>query len=809
MLVHELLESLGPDPEARLGRSVFRELQALAGEGDAELFWQEALRLADRLERGDRLDSAAALYGTVAQSAAASFPGLSARAGRSLQAMAGEGEGGARFEFLLHRLSREASDPWMIAGFGVGSLAFRAAKLGALSRLWSPGQGFFLGRRGAGLLASAAGLSVETPVFLFSTKLGHQLGGAPQDWRGETLGHELAGVGLTLFCLKGAGALSREAVQALQGSPLARASVLGRLAQAAAPQVGLLGGIAGARRGEEALGLRPHSNEATLLADTFSTYLQFLVGARLADRVLGAGFQSLQRRMDWRAENLAGASSRIPALAFAAATSAGGKLGAGASIQELAQSPLLSSAFDDGNGDKSNPALEVPRQFGFGRDTVSNRWFPLETSQPSNAVPMFTSSVEAIPRMLTSAYRHRQGWHYPRTIVLEPGLEAMQKISPSALVTPAYLNALTKDLGEKFPDRTPFRILQVAQRKTFTGRVEERRLLWTEENDPIWRLNRYSGTHEFEAETPLDLYLYIESQTRQPRPSPDIEYQVRFQGQSPKGYELSYPKFIERTLRFYRIAGKSFNVELGDGVPPYRYRAPEGDWTLEDAGRILSPLPSAAASEPGLEVTLKAEERPIFPRALTPTEAKKPGLVQPFAVVTSLQGMKDVASRLSDRSTPRRIELWFEGSASGIPTNVESWQHIFRDLRAGCILVVHDNRTQKTHTFQRLNDQVQGRSSGWNRPLAWEPGIALSSSDVMDLLQQLQYTRQVKLEDGQTLSVSILRDWEPNHGKMLVNVLNQWGDLAFGKIEIRPRRHPETSLNLYRNHAGKFELSSD
>lgn len=761
-------ERFGSDPE----------LDALAKEKDPEFFWEGLLSLAGSWERRDRLEPAAALFEEVAGAAHESHPQLSARAERALQSMTGEGEGGARFEFLLRRFLRDASDPSMIAAFGVGSLAFRAAKLGVLSRLWSPGQGFFLGRSAAGLVASAAGLITEAPTFLFTSKLGRQLVAGPQDWRAETVAHELAGIGLTLLCLKGAGALSQKAAQQVSSH---------RFALAAISQAGMLTGILAARRLEESLGLRPRMSDATLLTDALATQFQLLVGGNLAERALGPKFRGFQSALEWRAPRSHALDTRdVAGISPATAGLGSADLQASKrpSIQELAQGPLLSSASDDsGDGHNSGGA---GLRYGYGKDTVMGRWFP-ENAKPSNAVPMFTSAVGRIPQMLRAAYQHRPDWQHPRTILLEHGLEALQKISPSVEVTTDLLNNLTKDVANQVPEKTPFRIMQVSERRTFTAQVQNRSLLWTEVNDPLWgRSNRHSATNEFDAETPLELYLYIESLTRQPNPSYQADYRIQYQGRSPAAYEVSLVKFLERSLRFYRIAGRSLSLEFQDGGISQRIHTSSGEWTSESTPD-LSPARTA----------------PLSPTPPSAGAARRGNAIFPFAVVHSVQGLKDFGSLLADPSVPRRIELWLQ-SPTRAGLEGEIWRSAFRDLRPGSILVIHDSQARKSFTFQRREDRIISRSAPWSGPLAWEPGIPLSSRDVMDLFQQLHFIRNSKVMPGQTLTVSLLGDWEPYHDKMLLQQLNFWGDVPFEKIEIRNRGRAEILLRFRRNHAGKF-----
>jgi hypothetical protein len=776
-----MLERLGPGPEASLGKALHREYQSLSRESDPELFWEGTLRIANRLEQENRLEASSALYQGIALGAAAGFPELSRRAERGLKAITGEGENGARFEFLLRRFVRETGDPTAIASFGAGSIAYQAAKLSALSGL-NAGVGSYLGRKGAELVAAAAGLSVEAPVFLFASKLGRELHG-PQDWRAETLAHELAGIGLTLGTLKGSGALSRSLAGA---NPFA---------QAALPQAGMLSGILLAHRGEEMLGLRPQSSDATLFADSLTTYFQFLLGGKLAERALGPRFRGFQTRLKSSAENLGRPALPISSPVFAA--SSGSAPGRSISLQDLLQKPLQSGSYDDDSG------VSNPTRYGYGKDTVMNMWFP-EKAKPSSAIPIFTTASEQIVTKLRSAYRNRPDREHTRTVLLEPGTEALQKIAPKAVLTTDTLNELTRMLGDQFPEKTPFRIMEVGKRRTFTAKVTDRKIRWTEVEDPLWGgVNRHAGTSEFEASTPLEIYLYIESLTRQPKPNYQTDYRVRYLGSAMPSFEITAAKFFERSLRLYRPAGRSFTIETADGETTLlRYTTPNNEWNLEKIGYVEpsrkstpSPIPPAVTGQ-AAEPTAR----------LTPLPARKPLGMSPFAVVNSLQGLKDIAGLLSHPSLPRRIELWYESSTPGEKFHADNWQKIFRDLRAGSILVVNDQASRKSHTFQRHDDQIMARSSRWSPPLAWEPGIPLSSRDVMDLLSQMQFMRGSPKLAVQSLVVSVLGDWDPSHGKMLINQVNQWSDLPFDSIEIRASR-PRTDvwLRLRRNFEGKFE----
>ncbi|HKX12886.1 MAG TPA: hypothetical protein VJP40_07010, partial [bacterium] len=312
--------------DAKFGKANLDELVALSQESDTELFWESALRLAHRLESQGRIDPSLALLRIISQGVGSGYLDMRRAADRGAEVLLGHGEFGDRFEFMLRKVTHELSDPWAITAFGAGSLAFRAAKLGAMSRLWaSSAREYLPGRVAAEWIATGAGISVEAPVFVATSKLAHQFSGVHQDWRGASLAKEVAGVGITLVGLRGTGALGEKAVQNLYFS---------KIAQKVTPQAATLGGILLAHRAEEHLQLRPATNGSTFLADGLTTFFQFAVGGRLADAALGAGFRTWQRQMDWRVASLSGRSGG--GLGSPALTAAG----AGAGFSRVAPSVL-------------------------------------------------------------------------------------------------------------------------------------------------------------------------------------------------------------------------------------------------------------------------------------------------------------------------------------------------------------------------------------------------------------------------------------------------------------------------------------
>ncbi|HKY64671.1 MAG TPA: hypothetical protein VJR29_14795 [bacterium] len=346
--VSQFYDLLGDHYQSRLGPAVFAELEALSKEKDPDLFWAGAIHLAGRLERDNRIEESLALLESISAELGGGFLELERAVDRSAKVLQGQGQFGDRFEFMLRRVSHELDDPWAIAAFGAGSLAFRATKMATMARLWSGSARAYLpGRAAANFIAAGSGLGAEAPVFLLTSKLGRQIGGKPQDWSARTVGQELAGVGLTLAILKGTGALGQEAAFRLGGGVALKGAV---------PQVAMLSGILLAQRAEERLGLKPASSSATFLADGLATYLHFVAAGRLADGVLGARFHSLQRRFDWQTTTMPPSVRWFPASpAMATAIGPAVRPVEVSVIYELGRPLYMESMGDGGSGSRKGP----------------------------------------------------------------------------------------------------------------------------------------------------------------------------------------------------------------------------------------------------------------------------------------------------------------------------------------------------------------------------------------------------------------------------------------------------------------------
>src|SRR5690606_24705909 len=91
----------------------------------------------------------------------------------------------------LPGLLGSVSDPWMVGAYAVGAMGYRWVRtrsLGSLLKGW--GRDWVGTPLGPRILASVAGLGVESGLFLGVNKWGHGLSGLEQDWSVEALGRE-------------------------------------------------------------------------------------------------------------------------------------------------------------------------------------------------------------------------------------------------------------------------------------------------------------------------------------------------------------------------------------------------------------------------------------------------------------------------------------------------------------------------------------------------------------------------------------------------------------------------------------------
>ncbi|HKX12489.1 MAG TPA: MBL fold metallo-hydrolase, partial [bacterium] len=284
----ELRLSLG----GTLPATAQRELAYLGSETDPELLAAGLLNLAARLEsRGAEAPALEVLR--YLQDLPSAPPNLRQRAQQRHAALTGHGAGtGARFEVLLRRFSGEVTNPSALFAMGTAGLAFRVARLGALSRFAGSAASTWTRGPAASFLAAGAGFLVEAPTFTLAHRVADAALGRPLEWHREALQQELASSFLTLGAMRAVGA-----VPGLFGPALARPS----LVQPAA----LYGGILLGHGLEMRLGLRPSQSFDELLFDSAAMLIQFHVAGRLSRRAFGENWSRWESRLELQSQQMA------------------------------------------------------------------------------------------------------------------------------------------------------------------------------------------------------------------------------------------------------------------------------------------------------------------------------------------------------------------------------------------------------------------------------------------------------------------------------------------------------------------------
>ncbi|MFO1462995.1 MAG: hypothetical protein U1F66_04405 [bacterium] len=295
--VRELFGALGGRQaiQQRIGPALLTELESLAREDCAELFFEALLHIAERLTQAQPSETGTLLLQYIA---GANRDGpVGGRAQRRLDAVLGRGDAWARAEFLGRHFAREASDPATLAAMGLAGTVFRMTRLAVLGRLAAlPGENFLTRGLIPRLLAGGAGLLAEVPSFTFGHHGVAAALGREVDWSPRALGGDLASGALTLLGLRAMGGLSGLALRRWAGGAGLGAEALRLLI----PQAGMFAGILLSRNLEERLGLRQGRPGATRFTDALATLLQFNVGGRLSQQALGEGMQLREGALEQR-----------------------------------------------------------------------------------------------------------------------------------------------------------------------------------------------------------------------------------------------------------------------------------------------------------------------------------------------------------------------------------------------------------------------------------------------------------------------------------------------------------------------------
>lgn len=288
-----------------------RELAALAGEGDPNLFFEDLLRLGKRLEADGRDGAAVDVYAAVVGAVPPVKGGKRERplrilAQERLHAIQGLGAFAPRFEFLLKNFTRDAADPRAILPMLAGTTVYGLVRAAALGRLAGTARAAWYSRgAGARILAAGAAYAAEVPVFALSGRALRGLGGVSHP-EASGLGHDLAGAALTLGALKGFGWAGTTAFRKLHGidryGVASRAVGLLGAGRVVTSQSAMFLGLLSAHRLEAAFGLHPARDGATTLTDTLASMLSLGVGAHLGHRLLGRRFAAFQRELGLRVQ---------------------------------------------------------------------------------------------------------------------------------------------------------------------------------------------------------------------------------------------------------------------------------------------------------------------------------------------------------------------------------------------------------------------------------------------------------------------------------------------------------------------------
>lgn len=329
------------------------ELAALLRENNSELFFSGLLGFAHRLESQDRLEAALRVYDYLRTAGAGKSVPLQvqSRAIDGWNAIVGRGSLGPRVEFLLARLSHEATEPTAIFAMAAAGAAFKLSRAMVATRLATlPGANLFT--RGAGLriTANLSGFGAESVAFTLSSKAAGAALGRGVDWNPQILGLEWCAGALVLGSLKLMGGLTGAVLKPWAGN----SSLLHGYFRRALPQAGMLNGILLGNFLAAQAGIRPSLEGETSLLDGLATLIHFNVGGYLSARAFGSKLQPWERRLDLSLES----SNERPPIGNALnwATSLHRKLQAAPTMDPEARPlQLWMSGGDEGGPKKGRP----------------------------------------------------------------------------------------------------------------------------------------------------------------------------------------------------------------------------------------------------------------------------------------------------------------------------------------------------------------------------------------------------------------------------------------------------------------------
>lgn len=259
-----------------------REAQRAGEEATASVLWQESLRRSFNKPQ----------FKTHFESAI-----------KALDLLEGKGSLPERLEFRAAGFLEEATDPWLLLGFGVGATTYRAVKVTALTHYlraeaWTPR-----------IKAALWGLGAESAAFLGTTKFGRQLTEGAQDFRISTLSREYLGTVLTFGLLKSTGLIARRGFDWFHGfdpytQSSSRLSYLTRWTRPLSTQLGMFSGLWLGEYSQEKIGWVPERPLDQSLWDSFVSLMQLNLAGGIAHRLMGPRWHHLNHSLDHYGETL-------------------------------------------------------------------------------------------------------------------------------------------------------------------------------------------------------------------------------------------------------------------------------------------------------------------------------------------------------------------------------------------------------------------------------------------------------------------------------------------------------------------------
>lgn len=331
------------------------EFAELSREPNREVLQESLLAFGRRLEAAGHSRPALEIYASFSR--LGSVPEtVRQRASAAYLALTGQGPWQHRAEILGQNFTGQVTNPAFLGGLVVAGGVFQATRLAVMNRVAS-GAGFWSRGLAAEALSWGTGFAAEVPALTLGTRGIHALLGHSQDWSSQALQRELSGNAVTLFALKGAGALGQSAVNRLRTAN-GLSSGLVRTAERLLPSAATLTGLLGARSLERQFGMRPASDPGNGFLDSLATLLQFHVAGRLTAGLGAASWEFQYRRIpEWtvrpRPSRIfpAGANEAFAPFAMAVPVSPG----------RNARDHILAMSMENGSNGAASPPLPLPK----------------------------------------------------------------------------------------------------------------------------------------------------------------------------------------------------------------------------------------------------------------------------------------------------------------------------------------------------------------------------------------------------------------------------------------------------------------